>query len=173
MGSAILLFSRSCYKPLSKHQSWSPLLLEQVLLVYYQHLQTSPFSVQLLRTQLPHECLAVELGFNRSLEVYCHHHSSYLYSSEQYSVHLLRISSSSVRHFPELSWIFVIKPASLKLDPSTADILSYCNFCSDKLQSPCTGYLSSPFLLSSGPSEPLLLAFLYFFRSFFFILPLL
>ena len=30
---------------------------------------------------------------------------SYLYSSEQYSVHLLRISFSSVRHFPDLSWI--------------------------------------------------------------------
>ena len=30
---------------------------------------------------------------------------SWLYSSEQYSVHLLRISCSSVRHFPDLSWI--------------------------------------------------------------------
>ena len=45
----------------AKHLSWSPRLLEQVQLVYYQLLQTSPFSVQLLRAQLPHEGLAVDL----------------------------------------------------------------------------------------------------------------
>ena len=39
----------------------TPHLLEQVLLVYYQLLQTFPFSVQLLRSQLSHEGLAVDL----------------------------------------------------------------------------------------------------------------
>ena len=58
MGSVILLFSRSSYRSLSKHLSWSPRLLEQVLLVYYQLLQTSPVSVQPLRSQLPHEGLS-------------------------------------------------------------------------------------------------------------------
>ena len=32
------------------------------------------------------------------------------YSSEQYSVHLLRICCSSVRHFPDLFWIVVDLP---------------------------------------------------------------
>ena len=40
-------------------------------------LQTSPFSVQLLRSQLPHEGLAVAflLGADCSPELYCHHNS--------------------------------------------------------------------------------------------------
>ena len=58
MGSAILHFSRSCYRFLSKHLSWPNYLLEQDQLVYYQ-LQTSPFSLQLLRSRLPHERLVV------------------------------------------------------------------------------------------------------------------
>ena len=60
MGSVILLFSRSYYRYLSKHLSWSPRPLEKDLLVYYQLLQTSLISVQLLRSQLHHEGLTVE-----------------------------------------------------------------------------------------------------------------
>ena len=48
---------------------WSPRLLEQIKLVYYQLLQTSPFLMQLLRSQLPHGGLAVDLlGADCSLE---------------------------------------------------------------------------------------------------------
>ena len=54
MGYAILLFSRSCYRSLLKHLSWSPRQLEQVLLIYYHLRQTSYFSVMLLQSQLPH-----------------------------------------------------------------------------------------------------------------------
>ena len=77
MGSAILLFSKSCHRHLSKHQSWTPLLFEQVLLVYYQLLQNYPFSVQLLRSQLSHKGLAEDLllGADCSRELYCHHNS--------------------------------------------------------------------------------------------------
>ena len=72
MGSVILLFSRSCYRSLSKHISWSPRLLEQIMLVYYQLLQTFPFSVQLLRSQLLHAALAFDLllGADCSPELY-------------------------------------------------------------------------------------------------------
>ena len=49
------------------------------------------------------------------------------HSSEQYSVHLLRISCSSVRHFPDLSWMVEVHPVSLRLDPSPAAMLSRCN----------------------------------------------
>ena len=62
-GKAILLFYRSCYRSLLKHQSWSTQQLEQVLLVYYQLLQTSPFSVILLQSQLPHKQLFVDSLF--------------------------------------------------------------------------------------------------------------
>ena len=41
--------------------SWSPRQLEQVLLVYYQLLQTSPFSVMLLQSQLPRGGLVADL----------------------------------------------------------------------------------------------------------------
>ena len=61
MGLAILLFSRSCYRPLSNYLPWSQRLLEPVLLVYYQLPQISPFSVQLLRYQLPYEGLIADL----------------------------------------------------------------------------------------------------------------
>ena len=37
-----------------KHPSWSPRQLEQVLLVYYRLRHTSPYSVLLLQSQLPH-----------------------------------------------------------------------------------------------------------------------
>ena len=59
-GRQILLFSRSCYRALLKHFSWSPSQLEQVLLVYYQLRQISPFSVMLLQSQLPHGGLVVD-----------------------------------------------------------------------------------------------------------------
>ena len=61
MGEAILLFSRSCYRFLLKHLSWSPRQLEQVLLVYYHLRQTSPFSVMLMQSQLPHGGLVADL----------------------------------------------------------------------------------------------------------------
>ena len=61
MGSPILLLSRYCYRCLTKHLSRSSRLREQVLLVYYQLLQTSPFSVQLLHSQLLHEPMTVDL----------------------------------------------------------------------------------------------------------------
>ena len=44
-----------------KHQSQSPRLLKQVLLVYYQLRQTSPFSVMLLHLQISHEGTVVDL----------------------------------------------------------------------------------------------------------------
>ena len=58
---------------------------------------------------------------------------SWLYSSEQYSVHLLRISCSSVRHFPDLSWIVEDLPCFSEVRPSPADMLSCCCFCSGSL----------------------------------------
>ena len=161
MGSAILLFSRSCHRP---YRNIYHGLLERVLLVYYQVyyqlMQTSPFSVQLLRSQLPHDGLSVDplLGVDCSPELYCHYNSQ-LYSYEQYSVHLLRISCSSGRHFPDLSWTVVDLLCFSELDPLPADTLSSCCYCSDKHQSPCSGYLSNPPSLSSGPSEPFCLLF--------------
>ena len=44
-----------------KHLSWSLRQLEQVRLVYYQLRQTSPFSVMLLQSQLPHGGLVADL----------------------------------------------------------------------------------------------------------------
>ena len=82
--------------------------LEQVLLVYYQLQQTSLFSVMLLQSQLLHGGSAEDLlpGVGCSLVLRCLHNShSCTYSSEQYFVYLLRISFSSVKHFPDLSWI--------------------------------------------------------------------
>ena len=102
-GSAILSFSISCYRSMLKHLSWTPRLLKQVQLVYYQLLQISPFSVQLLRSQLLREGLAVDLLFvaDCSQELHRHH------NSEQCLVHLTRISCSSVRHIRDMSWIVV------------------------------------------------------------------
>ena len=54
-------FSIFCYRSLLEHLSWSPRQLEQVLLVYYQLRQTSPFSVMLLQSQLPHGGLVADL----------------------------------------------------------------------------------------------------------------
>ena len=50
---------------------------EQGPLVYYQLLETSPFSVQLLQSQLPREGLALDLlmGTDCSPELYCHYNS--------------------------------------------------------------------------------------------------
>ena len=48
------MFSKSCYRSLIKHLSRSPRQLEEVLLVYYQFRQISPFPVILLQFQLPH-----------------------------------------------------------------------------------------------------------------------
>ena len=48
IGFAILLFSRSCHSSLLKH-------------LYYQHLQIPPFSMPILRLQLPHKGLAVDI----------------------------------------------------------------------------------------------------------------
>ena len=64
-------------------------------------------SVILQQSQLPHEGLVVDLllGAYCSPELHCHHNSHGCIVSEQYTVHLLRNSCSSVRHFPDLSWI--------------------------------------------------------------------
>ena len=48
-------------RSLLKHLSWSQSQLEQVLMVYYQLRQTSPFSVMLLQSQLPHGRLVADL----------------------------------------------------------------------------------------------------------------
>ena len=117
MGSTILLFSRSCDRSLAKHLSWPPRLLEQVLLVYYQLLRTSPFSVQLLCSQLPHKVLAVDplLGADCTPELYCHHNSHSCIALSNI-LSMLRISCSSVRHFPDLSWIVEDLPCFSKLN---------------------------------------------------------
>ena len=78
---------------------------------------------------------------------------SWLYSSDQYFLHLLRISCSSVRHFPDLSWIVEDLPCYSEVRYFTADMLSCCCFCSSKFQSHRTEHLSSPSFLSSLPSE--------------------
>ena len=59
----------------------------------------------LLQSQLPHGGLVADLlpGAGCSPVQCCLHNSHSC--TEQYSVHLLRISFSSVRHFPDLSWI--------------------------------------------------------------------
>ena len=80
----------------------------------------------------------------------------------------MRISFTSVRHFPDLSWIVEDLPCFSESDPSRADMLSCCCFCSGKFQSPRTEHLSSPPLLSSLPSGSSCF-FLVFFCSFCFI----
>ena len=62
---------------LLKHLSWSPRQLEQVLLVYHQLRQTSPFSVMLLQSQLPHGGLVADLlpGAGCSPVQHCLHNS--------------------------------------------------------------------------------------------------
>ena len=106
----------SCFPDLVTDLCQNPCLHEQVRLVYYQLLQISPFSVKLQGSQLSQSGLAVDLplGIDCRPEPYCHH-NPYLFSSEQYSVHLLRISCSSVRHFPDLSWIVVDLPCFSKV----------------------------------------------------------
>ena len=76
-GRPFFCFSRSCYRFLLIHLSWSPRLLEQVLLVYYQLRQTSPFSVMLLQSQLPHGGLVADLlpGAGCSPVQHCLHNS--------------------------------------------------------------------------------------------------
>ena len=66
-------FSRSCYRSLSKHLSWSPRQLEYVLLVYYQLQRTPPFAV--MQSQLPHGGSVADLllGAGCSLVLYCFH----------------------------------------------------------------------------------------------------
>ena len=56
---------------LLKHLLWSPRLLEQVLLVYYQLRQTSPFSVMLLQSQLPHGGSVADLLPGLAAVQYC------------------------------------------------------------------------------------------------------
>ena len=60
-----------------KHLSWSPRQLEQVLLAYNQLRQTSPFSVMLLQSQLPHGGLVADLlsGAGFSPVQHCLHNS--------------------------------------------------------------------------------------------------
>ena len=72
----------------------------------------------------------------------------WLYSSEQYSVHRLRIWCSSVRHFPDLSWIVVVIP-SLMSGLSLFDKPSCCCSCSNCLQFYSIVLLSSYLLLFS------------------------
>ena len=66
----------------------------------------------LLQSQLPHggsvADLLSEAGCNPVLR--CLHSSHSFTVLSKYSVHLLRISFSSVRHFPDLSWIVVGLP---------------------------------------------------------------
>ena len=78
---------------------------------------------------------------------------SWLYSSEQYSVNLLRTSYYSVRHFPDLFWIVEDLPCLSEVDPSPADMFSCCCFCSGKFKSPRTEHLSRPPLLPPLSSE--------------------
>ena len=66
-------------RPLSllKHLSWSPRQLEQVLLLYYQLRQTSPFSVMLLQSHFPRGGSVADLlpGAGRSPVLRCLHNS--------------------------------------------------------------------------------------------------
>ena len=52
---------------------------------------------------------------------------NYIVSITLIVVHLPRISCSSVRHFPDLSWIVVALPCFSE-DPLPVDLLSYCYF---------------------------------------------
>ena len=124
MGSAIFLFSRSSYKLFSKQLSWS---------------------------KLPHEGLAVDLllGADCSPELYCHH---YFHNSIAPS-DTMSICSESFFFCKNFPILVLVYPASLKLDPLPAGMLSCCSFCSGKYQSPCIECLPSPLFLSSGPSE--------------------
>ena len=75
-------------------------------MVYYQFRPSSPFSLTLLRSQLPHGQLVVDLGADCSPKRHCHQNS---YDSIVLS-NILSIcleSLSSVRHFPDLFWIVV------------------------------------------------------------------
>ena len=125
-------------------------------MVYYQSRPSSPFSLTLLRSQLPHGQLVVDLGADCSPERHCHQNS---YDCIVLS-NILSIcweSLSSVRHFPDLFWIESrIYFVSLRLDPLPAGMLSFgfCRFCSGRYRSPSTEYLSSPPLLSSISSLP-------------------
>ena len=73
----------------------------------------------------------------------------WLYSYEQYSVHLLRISCSSATHFQTCPGQLRIYPVSLRLDTSPAGMLCYCCFCSGK------------FNLCALSTYPVLLCFLH------------
>ena len=77
MGWIILLFSRSCYRSLLKHQSRSPCQLEQVLLLNYQLRLTSPFSVIYQQSQFLHKEFVIDhlLGASCSLGLHCHNNS--------------------------------------------------------------------------------------------------
>ena len=78
---------------------------------------------------------------------------SWLYSSEHYSVHLPKISCSSVKHSQICPGQLRIYLVSLRLDSLPADMLPCCCFCSGKFQSPRIEHLSSPPLLSSQHFE--------------------
>ena len=81
----------------------------------------------------------------------------WLYSYEQYSVHCLRISCSSVTHLQDLPWIVEDLPCFTEVRSFSSWyallLLFCCFFFSGKFQSLCTEYLSSPLLLSSLTSE--------------------
>ena len=90
-------------------QLWSPHQLEQdlVLLVYYPLQQTSPFSVMLLLISVSLRRIGFRSssGTDCSSELHCHHNSHGCIVMSSIPSICLRISCSSVTHFPDLPWI--------------------------------------------------------------------
>ena len=74
-------------------------------------------------------------------------------SSEQYSVHLLRISCFSVTNFSDLPRIVENLPCFSEVRSFSSWYTLLLLFCSGKFRSLRNEYLSSPLLLSSLPSE--------------------
>ena len=124
----------------------------------------------LLQSELPRGGLVAELlpGAGCSPVLHCLH-NSHMYSSEQYSVHLLRISFSSVRHFPDLSWI-------VEDLPSFSEVRSFTSWYALLL----LFFVHASFNLFALSTYPVLLCFLHcllnppvcfpvFFCSFCFI----
>ena len=94
----------------------------------------------------------------------CHHSC---HGSEQYSVCLLRMSYSSVRHFRDLSWIVDDLPCFSEVRAFTSWYALLLLLSFSKFQSPRTVHLSSPLLLSLLLLNPLV-GFPVFVCSFLF-----